>query len=202
MIYVEELGQHIYITFTNNEESQYLTSLYIYNAKKKYYNGAYRWVLFNNQDNRSFANSIAAKQKTDAETKKRIEHLESLTRVKFDYTDVLVRSNSCGSHSLTEYAGEVPVFLKDGSIQYCLISIFYCHDCQCIFTYEQTVEELKRQGVIACKVMDFTVWKAQETDPGSFGKGWREKSLLRIHGYCVNNEEDLSEEQRRSMVDY
>ena len=200
MIYVEELGPHIIITFTNaQEEALYRSSLEVYKAKRRFVKGGYRWLLYNNPDNKSFANSIIAKKKADAEAEKRIEHLESLTRVTFDYTDVLVRSNSCKSHKLTEYAGEVPVFLKDGRIQHCLISIFYCHDCQCIFTYEQTVEELKRQGVIACKVMDYTIWKLQKDNP-AFRPDWRKISPLRMQGYCVNKNEDLSEEQRRFIL--
>ena len=200
MIYVEELGQHIFITFTNDyEETPYRSSLYIYNAKKRYVKGAYRWQLYNNPDNKSFAYSIVAKQKADAEAKKRLEHLKALTRKKLNYTDVLVRTNGCKSHNLTEYAGEVPVFLRDGSIQYCLVSVFYCHDCNCLFTYEQTFEELKQKGVIACKVMTYTIWKLQKDNP-SFKPDWRKMSPLRMQGYCVNKNEDLSEEQRRFIL--
>lgn len=192
--FYETIGNHIYVFFSyppNSTIKQILTMNYAYMKNVK---GRVAWVLANNKQNLQLVQSLIPPLPKP-------NPLANLPHNSVSLSDVLVRiKNSsflCKNHHLDQYAGEVPVLLRNGNLQYALIPIWYCHTCRCYFVLDQTFQNLKAKGVIACRIVDYPTF--QNYHPNYITPN--PISPLRLHGYCVNQQEDLSDNQRRAILE-
>ena len=192
----EILGNHIYVYFSyppNNTTKQILQMNYAYQQRVK---GRYAWVLANNNQNLQLVKSLIPPPPPP-------DPLLNLPHHAIALNDVLVKGDSfrCSNHRKQEYAGEVAILTRIGVIEIYLIPIWHCVDCQCYFILEQTFQNLKQKGVIICKVTDYETFKNYHPFYNIPRSKWKEISPLRLHGYCVNQKEDLTDEQRHGILE-
>ncbi len=194
----EVLNNHIYVYFSRRPDKQVID---IIKTLKGYYVPKTKkgpaWVLPNDSTALGYVKSLCPPKSKPVPQP---DPLDLLERVEFTYSDVLVRTNTCKVHEHIPYAGMVPVLQDNGTVKYYLIPVFLCKDCQCLFTFEQTFENLKQKGIIACKVVDLSTWRVLKSNSGDFGGRLNPISKLRMHGYCVNKDEDLSDSQRHTIL--
>ncbi len=193
----EVLGDHIYVYFSyppDNVTKQILQMNYAYQKPIK---GRNAWVLANNSQNLQLVKSLIPPPPPPPDP------LPSLPHHAVGLKDVLVRGDSfrCSNHRKQEYAGEVPVLVRNGFIETYLIPIWYCVDCQCYFILEQTFHNLKQKGVIICKITDYKTFKSYHPLYNIPSSQWNVVSPLRLCGYCVNQQEDLTDEQRHGILE-
>lgn len=127
-------------------------------------------------------------------------------RVRMETNDAIIRSNGfyCNkNHEVTDVAGIIRVVDKRGTIEEHLVPIAYCKTCNLYYMLEETYSELKRSGVILHTVMtkiqyrNYT-WKNNgDLNPMM----WKEESPLKIYGYSVGQQDDLSDEQRQAVLE-
>lgn len=191
----DQIGGHIYVYFSyppNNTIKQILSMNYAYCKNVK---GRTAWVLANNSQNLQLVKSLLPPPPKP-------DPLANLPHCKISLKDVLVRGNSfrCKDHQIDEYAGEVPILLRNGALQYALVPIWYCHNCHCYFVLEATFQNLRTKGVIACRVTDYQTF--QTYHPYYIMPNiWGPVSPLRLCGYCVNQKEDLTDKQRQGILE-
>ncbi len=188
-------GNHIYVYFTYPPDYTTKEMLSMNGAYLNKLKGRYAWILRNTRENQQFVESILPSPKPDP--------LKNRPHRTVGLKDVLVRGNSfpCKGHQITEYAGEVPLLLRDGSFQYALIPVSYCHDCDYFFVLDKTFQDLRTKGVIACRVTDYQIFKNYHPHYNIPFKQWGKVSPLRLYGYCVDQKEGLTDEQRRGILE-
>lgn len=134
----------------------------------------------------------------------------SLAHHPVEIKDVLIRDYSfrCSNHHKTEYVGEVPVLTKDGTIKMYLARIWYCKDCNYYFILNPTFLNLKKKGIILCRVMDYSTYTSiytsiQHTQPWYTSPFFKLSPIspLRLCGYCVNQKEGLTDIQRHTILE-
>ena len=143
-----------------------------------------------------------------------IEHFEnSDTNIILDYkystqkeitfNDVIVLSNiaSCTTkdHGLIDVTARIPVFLDDGNIGFVDINTSYCPKCNKYIMLKTDFKQI--EGVIACKVVDYTTIQNGNNNYYDDEIEIKQKeSILYQYGYNVKTKEDLSDKQRHIIL--
>ena len=132
--------------------------------------------------------------------------IDSLARHPVTINDVLVRNYSfrCSEHQKTDYCGEVQVLTKDAAVKTYLVRIWHCEDCNCYYILNETFQELKKKGVILCRVMEYETYKLVPNNHNWYNSPfltWSKISPLRLCGYCVNQNENLTDKQRQGILE-
>ena len=78
---------------------------------------------------------------------------------------------------------------------------YWCPKCRKYFMTEGTYLRLKRQGYICCKVVEEKDLGTRKTGEGLYGK-LASESILHMYGYTVNQQDDLSEDERRTIISF
>lgn len=158
------------------------------------------WSNIKTPENVEFAKSLC--QEVNPKVKKEAEVLH-FPRHSISADELLVRSNSffCNlHHNVVDMAGELEVCDKEGNIRVCLIPIAYCEECDTYYVLENTYNEVKKIGIAMCQIIKFKQYM-------QYGKNmnntqlWRDYSPLNIMGYCVNSNENLSDNQRKVILE-
>ena len=102
------------------------------------------------------------------------------------------------SHQLENIDAVITLIGKDGNLKTKKVSAGYCQVCNIYFIFESTYQDLKRQGILACRVCE------QETylngDHCINGMKLASESIIRQYGYNVSKEEGLSDAKRRKIL--
>ena len=120
------------------------------------------------------------------------------------FEDFVIRANSfyCLKNHRTEtITAQVNLLKRDGSIETAAVTAGYCSTCKCYFLPETEYQNLRRQGILLCQVLTEKVFRTNGT---AIIEGWdlKPESLLHQCGYNVNATDDLSDEQRQSVLIY
>lgn len=133
--------------------------------------------------------------------------LQRAERKKQDVTSeaFLVRCNIwyCvhGHHSLQDILAGVNVILEDGTIVKKYIPAAYCATCNMYYILDADYKKLKGEGVILCKVIKRELL-IQKNDISDTYLEWNEESILHSLGYNVNAQSNLTDLQRRRILEY
>ena len=120
---------------------------------------------------------------------------------KIGVKDFIVRGNvfRCmhKSHQIQNVDVEVKVSLNNGEDKLFQISAGYCRQCNVYFIMESTYQELKRKGIILCRVTDSKTYAK-----GGFMNGSKlaQESILMQYGYNVSQTVGLSARQRQKIL--
>ena len=163
----------------------------------RWYSPKQCWSNFLNEENIQWAKNLCMDQKTEEDS------LSELDTHAFSVENLILRSNSfyCNLHHIIEdVAGEIDICDRKGNIRTYLVPLAYCASCDRYYILEGTYKALKTKGIILCQIM--TVKEYAERGPYyDNSKMWRDKSLLRIWGYSVSEEEGLTEDQRHCILE-
>lgn len=191
-------GNHIYVYFSSRPDVKTIEMIKLYAEYRK---DLKAWRLYNNSDNLLFVESLM--KSINPAPAAPPDRLDSLPKKYVGIRDVMIRGDAfqCKNHRVEEFAGVVPVFTRIGTIERYVISLWYCHDCQYYFVFTQTFQDLKAKGVILCKVTDYKTFNEYHPSYNIPRANWREVSPLRMCGYCVNQNENLTDEQRHGILE-
>ena len=100
-------------------------------------------------------------------------------------------------HQIQNVDAEVKVSLNNGEDKLFQISAGYCQQCNVYFIMESTYQELKRKGIILCRVTDSKTYAK-----GGFMNGSKlaQESILMQYGYNVSQTVGLSARQRQKIL--
>ncbi len=115
--------------------------------------------------------------------------------------DFLVRTTnySCTNrdHKLIRIKALVSVMTHQ-SIKEMEIDAAFCPECNKYYILEREYLRLKAHGKLCCKVVEFD----ELIRSGLTFNSWAEKSVLRIYGYNVNKNENLSKGERQRILSF
>lgn len=114
---------------------------------------------------------------------------------------VTVTTNSyCvnNGHDFENVQAKVNILCRDGTVRTVTVPAGYCKTCKKYFIGLWQFENLRKIGVLLCRLVDETSTSGAK---GSvFYSGLSPESLLKQYGYSVNSVENLSDEQRRQIL--
>lgn len=118
-----------------------------------------------------------------------------------DFADFLVRSTSYGctnnNHKLIRINAAVKVKSNNNTFEV-TIPAAYCEKCDRYYILEKHYDMLKKYGYICCKIDTFE--SLQRVSDNMFST-FQEKSILSWYGYNVNQQDNLSENERHRILD-
>lgn len=80
-----------------------------------------------------------------------------------------------------------------------LVPIVFCPICKEFYILEDTYQDLKEKGVVLCQVMKYKEYREYGA-VNLHTEQWKKKSPLRVLGYYVGQDDELSEAQRRVVL--
>lgn len=115
------------------------------------------------------------------------------------YEDIYVVTNiskcSSSDHLINDISCMLPVVLEDGTIDVIEVELAHCETCQKYIMLRYTYDELP--GVPVCKIIDETKNSNNSKEEFNFGDT---ESKLSQYGYNVNCVDNLTEEQRHTIL--
>lgn len=114
--------------------------------------------------------------------------------------DFLIRTNvfKCmHSHHNIENIDATVCVDNNGKKQFVQISAGYCKQCNVYFIMESTYKELKRRGIILCRITDE---KSYMKSSFSNGMQLAQESMLMQYGYNVSQTSGLSAQRRQKIL--
>lgn len=131
-----------------------------------------------------------------------VENPEKFKNIpKIDLRDFVVRSNvfKCthSHHRISNIDAAVTVIENSGKETKIKIPAGYCKQCNVYFIMESTYQELKRKGIILCRVSDEKTYLKS----GLFnGMQLAQESILMQYGYNVSQTEGLFQRTRQQIL--
>lgn len=77
----------------------------------------------------------------------------------------------------------------------------YCRQCHTYFISDSTFENIKSKGVALCRICDEKTYRKQGKTINANGMHLASESILMQYGYNVNQQRNLSERTRRSILE-
>lgn len=116
-----------------------------------------------------------------------------------EFVDIVVKTNifKCNkNHHIEQVQAFVNVIDYWGEISKKTVSVGYCKECNCYFILERDFEQLKRYGVILCRIISEKMYRSATISTFNL----QAESLLHQAGYNVSTSENLSALQRREIL--
>lgn len=111
-------------------------------------------------------------------------------------------SHRTNGHSLEPIRATVSILPKSGgspiSVEF---DAYWCPKCHKYFMVEGTYTRLKRRGYICCKVVEEKDLGTKKAGDGLYGN-LASESILHMYGYTVNQQDNLSEAERRTIISF
>ncbi len=103
------------------------------------------------------------------------------------------------NHKLIDIRCRIKVMSRNGSVNSYVVPGAYCQDCDKYFLLETEYKKLKQIGVLMCRVVEQDFWTQGGKQKGNFNLN--QESVLHMMGYNVNAQENLTEIQRRKILE-
>ena len=111
-------------------------------------------------------------------------------------------SHRTNGHSLEPIRATVTILPKVGGDPIPVeFDAYWCPKCRKHFMGEETYLNLKRRGYICCKVVEEKDLGTKKTGDGLYGN-LASESILHMYGYTVNQQDDLSEAERQTIISF
>ena len=115
--------------------------------------------------------------------------------------DVMVRTSMARcynkDHVIERIRASIRIYnSKSLRIETVQINAYYCATCNRYYILEEDYEDLKERGTVCCRVVELKDLENLNHP------GWAEKSILRLYGYSVAQKDNLSEKERRNILDF
>lgn len=117
-----------------------------------------------------------------------------------EFADLMVKTNvfKCNkNHEIEQIQAKVNVIDYFGKISEITVPAGYCKDCNCYFLLTKDFENLKRYGVILCRIVSEEVYRNTKSNNDFDLKA---ESILHQAGYNVSASENLSDIQRHEIL--
>lgn len=111
-------------------------------------------------------------------------------------------SHRTNGHSLEPIRATVSILPRSGGCPAPVeFDAYWCPKCRKYFMGEGTYTKLKRRGYICCKVVEEKDLGTKGVGDGLYGN-LASESILHMYGYTVNQQYDLSEAERRTIISF
>lgn len=111
-------------------------------------------------------------------------------------------SHRTNGHSLEPIRATVSILPRSGGnptpVEF---DAYWCPKCRKYFMGEGTYTKLKRRGYICCKVVEEKDLGTKRAGDGIYGN-LASESILHMYGYTVNQQDNLSEAERRTIISF
>jgi len=152
------------------------------------------------------SNQIIYQIKTDACTGKQIEYSRtpsnkaSIKKVSFEDFVAVSTDNYCvnSGHIHENIQVLIDVLRRDGTLITEILPASYCINCQKYSIGIWQFEELKKKGVVLCRII-YDHFDFEAKDNGFYSE-LSPESILKQWGYSVNSSNDLTDEQRHQIL--
>ena len=118
--------------------------------------------------------------------------------------DFIVRTNlfKCfKNHTVEDIAAEVTVVDRKGNIKYPKVHATYCPNCNKYFIQQSTYNDLKHWGIILHRVITHKEFVSGSYMTDNLSNELADESILHIMGYNVSKSDNLSDEQRWTILE-
>ncbi len=107
-------------------------------------------------------------------------------------------NNCVTNHDFSHITAEVKIYTKRREVETVKIPAIYCKTCNKYYILENEYQQLLKQGKPLCSIVEKTYWsKGSNVDTSM---RLRSESLMHTLGYTVNAQDNLSEGQRRDIL--
>lgn len=116
-----------------------------------------------------------------------------------EFVDIIVKTNifKCNkNHNIEQVQAFVNVIDYWGEVSKKTVSVGYCKECNCYFILERDFEQLKRYGLILCRIISEKIYRSVTVNAFDL----QAESLLHQAGYNVSASKNLSAVQRREIL--
>ncbi len=141
---------------------------------------------------------------TNAAVKSKVQPKKNIQQGIIGIADFIVRTSGyyCTNrnHQLQRIKAMVNI-MSNGSVREVSTDAAYCPDCNKYYILESDYYLLKRQGHICCKVVELEELVQNSRNSSAFAN-WQSKSLLRMYGYNVNQNEMLTSKDRHRILSF
>lgn len=113
-----------------------------------------------------------------------------------------IRECQNNNHYIRQLKIDIPIVHKNSKISEKTILAYHCSNCKLYFISENDYWNIKKQGSILCQHMTWEEYEKNIKGSGNNFSQWQQYSLLNRFGYSVNQKDNLSENQRHSILSY
>ncbi len=117
--------------------------------------------------------------------------------------DFIVRTNliKCNSknHIIEDIKAEVAIVEKNGNYNKRIINAYYCRDCNLFYMYNGDYNKLIQYGIPLCPIYEYEKY-IKENNTNNYDLN--QESILHAFGYNVNSINNITETQRRKILEY
>ena len=131
-----------------------------------------------------------------------LNDIEPKAEKEIKFKDFVIRRTifrcRCSGHQLENIDAVITLIGKNGNLKTKKVSAGYCQVCNIYFILESTYQDLKGQGILACRVCEEEAY----LNGAHCVKGMKlaSESIIRQYGYNVSKEEGLSAARRRKIL--
>lgn len=124
------------------------------------------------------------------------------------FKDFLIVSNAqinkCISqnHEIKKIQVRAPISYNFSKTEITEFKAYYCKNCNLYFLSEEEYSNISKKGVLLCQHMTWAEYLDYIKHLQNKYAGLNEKSLIRRMGYSVNQQDNLSSYQRKSILAY
>lgn len=138
--------------------------------------------------------------KTGIVTEKTLCVQADTTQIYFEDFVTVTSNNYCinNRHDFESIQALVHILRRDGSLKTVTIPAGYCHMCKKYFIGYWQFENLRKIGLILCRIVQEN--NSKNSSFGNFYDNLSAESILKQSGYSVGASEDLTDEQRRQVL--
>lgn len=139
------------------------------------------------------------KNKSSIEVRKNETEIRTI-----DFRSFVIRSDDyyeCRDHDIEAVKAIVYIFDGFKTVEK-EIPAFYCNECKVFYIKESTFELLKKYGRILCPIMTLDEYWEMKNNLNRFGGDWARKSVLKMYGYSASEKDNLSDNTRRTILEY
>lgn len=168
-------------------------------SESEFYRLNKKYILFQNFHDQNGHSLRSVDMKTFEEN---LQNTEKSIAFSLDRdSKALVRSSdglcTVDRHELIDIEGIVTVMNPEGGIVEVRVPVAKCMACSRYYIHEEKYKELKKIGIIMCRIEDRKSTLQNWT--GGFSD-WNQESILHMYGYNVSSTANLTEEQRHTIL--
>lgn len=131
-----------------------------------------------------------------------INYISSKKINKLEKVDFFVRTNIINcinkKHNVIDIIAEIYIVDTNGKVSKKMIPAYYCEECNLYFIYNNDYEKIRKNGIPLCRIYEYLKYIKGINNKFNLNQ----ESLLRSFGYNVSIKDDLTEEQRRKILNF
>ncbi len=153
---------------------------------------------------RQLYDTISNDRMPDCKLEQQISKKNVFKEVNIDgKADFIVRTNlikcSNKNHIIEDIKAKITIVDKDGKYSEKLINAYYCRNCNLYYIYNRDYNRLIQEGMPLCQIYEYEKYITENTQNIY---NLNQESILHAYGYNVNSSKEITENQRRKILEF